>query len=144
MKANDNRGEKPRAPNPHGHYRKRPTPTVDEFAGYFKKDGDVPVLKRFLDGTADWVYVNFAPVELEVHQAATIGQAGRSNKKKPDLAAVKTQCPRLAIIATDDELKEIVGCSQGAPKVKELTAEIFGRVLQRSKESVKKWAQRKK
>lgn len=145
MVKNSQKDTKSRPGNPYGHYRKQPIPTVEQFAEFFEAKGGVPVLKRFLEGanaTAEWVHVYFPPIELEVHQAATIGQAVRHDKKAPDYEAVKKQCPRLAICATDAELKEIV--ESPYPKAKDLTAEIFKRLLQRSKESIKKWAQRKK
>lgn len=145
MLKNSQKDTKSRSGNPYGYYRKQATPTVEQFAEFFEAKGGVPVLKQFLEGTnatAEWVQDHFLPIELEVHQAATIGQAARHDKKAPDYEAVKKQCPRLAICATDAELKEIVGSPY--PKVKDLTAEIFRRLLQRSKESIKKWAQRKK
>jgi hypothetical protein len=142
MASSDKGKQKRQIGNQWGHYRK--APSVEEFEAYFDRSGGVSVLKQFCGNTASWVYENFAPVELEVHQAVTMGRAAKQGNGTPNYDAVKKQCRRLAIVATDAELKRIVEPPEGAPKVKDLTAEIFSRVLERSKESIKKWAQRKK
>jgi hypothetical protein len=131
--------EKPKAGNPWGHFRKRQSSA--EFAGYFDRHGDVAVLKGFMENTASWVYENFGALELEVHQAVTIGVAARQKKQGPDYAAIKNQFPRLAVVATDTDLKEILE-TDCAPK--KVTVGILSRILQREKSSIKKWAQGKK
>ena len=130
---------KPKAGNQWGHIRKRQSSA--EFAGYFERHGDAAVLKGFMENTASWVHEKFGALELEVHQATTIGVAARQNKQVPDYAAIKTQFPRLAIVATDADLKEILE-TDCAPK--KVTVGIFSRILHREESSIKKWAQGKK
>jgi hypothetical protein len=122
--------------NPFGHYRR--SRGIEEFRECFERRGGVSMLKGFLNGTASWVQENFSAIELEVHQAATFGRVARDQGQKPNPKAVRSQCPRLAILATDAEMREILG---GNPRPKEITAGMLARVLHREPSSIKRWAQ---
>lgn len=125
--------------NPFGHYRK--LPDASEFGEYFeRREGDA-VLGEFLNSTASWVHDNFALIELEVHQAATIGRVAREKNQKLDYAKVREEFPRLAILATDGDMQEIL---EGTHRPKDVTADMFARVLHREPSSIKRWAQGKK
>ena len=125
--------------NPFGHYRKRQN--ISEFRDWFERRGDVAVLREFMNDTATWVRDNFSSIELEVHQAASLERAARENNQTLDYETVRAQFPRLAILATDSDLKEIV---EDNPKSKELTAGMLSRVLDREESSIKRWARGKK
>jgi len=139
MELKNRTGSKLSASNPFGQYRKRPD--ISEFEEYFENRGDVTVLRGFLNSTATWVMQNFATIELEVHQAASLGRVSREGNQALDHETVRAQFPRLAILATEDDLKEIV---EGTPKPKEVTAAMLSRVLHREESSIKRWAQGKK
>lgn len=128
--------------NPFGQFR-RPL-SAQEFSDLFDRPGGIPVLKQFFgssNSTAGFVKENFAQLELEVHQAVTIGCAAQASKE-PDLRALKEQCPHLAAAASDSELRGIL--SNGKQNPKDVAASILARLLQRSESSIKKWAQNKK
>jgi hypothetical protein len=139
MKHKSTTGSKHSLGNSFGHYRKRPD--ISEFQEYFEQRGDVTVLRGFLNNTATWVMQNFAPIELEVHQAASLARAARENNQILDSKTVRAQLPRLAIIATDGDLKEIV---EDNPKPKDVTAAMLSRVLHREESSIKRWARGRK
>lgn len=125
--------------NPWGHFRKRQS--IEEFARCIERRGDVPVLREFSNNTASWVIANFAPLELEIHQAMTVGRASRGQNQRPDYKDVRARFPRLAIVATDGEMKDIL---EGDPAPKKVAASIFARILQRKESSILRWAQGKK
>lgn len=125
--------------NPFGHCRK----LLDgsEFGKYFERRGGAAVLVGYVNNTSTWVQDNFAQIELEVHQAATIGRIAREKNQKLDYAKVREEFPRLAILATDGDWEGIL---ERAPKPKDVTADMFARVLHREPSSIKRWAQGKK
>lgn len=125
--------------NPLGHYRKRPD--ASEFGKYFERCGDAAVLVEFLNSTATWVQENFSSIELEVHQAASLGRAAREENQNLDHEKVKAHFPRLAILATDGDMQEIL---ESTPKPKEVTAGMLSRVLHREESSIMRWARGKK
>jgi hypothetical protein len=125
--------------NGFGHYRK--LPSVEEFRQCFERRGDVTVLREFLNSTASWVLQNFPSIELEVHQAATLGCAAREKNQTLDCETIRAQYPRLAILATDVDLQEIV---EGNPSPKKVTAGMLSRVLRREESSIMRWAQTKR
>jgi len=139
MKLKDRTGPKQSGTNPFGQYRKRPD--VSQFQEFFEQRGDVTVLRGFLNNTSTWVMHNFSLIELEVHQAKSLACAARENRQKLDYEKMRAQFPRLAILATDSDLKEIV---EDNPKSKELTAGMLSRVLDREKSSIMRWARGKK
>ena len=132
-------GSKQPLTNPFGQYRKRED--ISEFQDSFERCGDVAVLRSFLHSTATWVYQNFSPIELEVHQAASLGRAAREKNQILDPETVRAQFPRLAILATENDLKELVESNR---RPKEVTATMLSRVLHREESSIKRWAQGKK
>ena len=125
--------------NPFGHYRKRPD--ASEFRKYFERRGDAAVLVEFLNSTATWVQENFSSIELEVHQAASLGRAAREENQTLDRERVRAQFPRLTILATDGDIQKIL---ESNPKTKEVTAGMLARVLHREESSIKRWARGKK
>ena len=140
MKKNRSTGPQRSVTNPFGQYRK--PPSIEEFRQYFERHGEVSVLGGFLAHTASWVQVHFSSIELEVHQAATLGRATR-REKNPTLnyETVRAKFPRLAILATDGDLQEIL---ENNPNSKDMTAGMLSRVLGREPSSIKRWAQEKK
>ena len=139
MKRKEATGLKESSGNPFGHYRRRPK--LEDFQECIERRGDAAVLREFLNDTATWVMANFSPIELEVHQAASLGRAARDKNEKLDYQAAKTQFPRLAILATENDWQAIVGSN---PKPKEVTAAMLSRVLHREESSIKRWGQGKK
>jgi hypothetical protein len=139
MKRKSGTGSKQSSTYRFGHYRK--PQDVSEFKECFERRGDVAVLRGFLNGTATWVMENFAPLELEVYQAASLGRAARENNQRLDYETVRAQFPRLAILATNGDLKEIV---ESNLRPKEVAAGMLSRVLHREESSIKRWAQGKK
>ena len=126
--------------NPFGQYRK--PPSIEEFRQFFERHDDVSVLGGFLNHTASWVQCNFPSIELELHQAATLGRAVRQQKnQKLEYQTVRAKFPRLAILASDADIREIL---ENNPSPKEMTAEMLSRVLGREASSIKRWAQGKK
>lgn len=125
--------------NPFGHFRK--TPSVEQFRQYFEQHCDVNVLKGFLNHTATWGYDYFSTIELEVHQAASLGIAARDENQTLDHEKVKAQFPRLAILATSTDMQELL---ENTPKPKEVTARMLSRVLHREESSIMRWARGKK
>lgn len=139
MKREGAAGSKQFPKNPFGHYRARQD--ISEFEGYFERRSDVAVLRQFLNGTATWVQDNFSSIELEVHQAASLGRAAREKNQTLDQQTVKAQFPRLAMLATDGDLQEVL---KGERRPKDVTAGMLSRVLHREESSIKRWAQGKK
>jgi len=139
MKLKDRTGPKQSGTNPFGQYRKRPD--VSQFQEFFEQRGDVTVLRGFLNNTATWVMQNFAPIELEVHQAASVARSARENEQTLDSKTVRAQFPRLAMLATENDLKEI---GNGDRRPKDVTAGMLSRVLHREKSSIMRWARGKK
>lgn len=131
-------GSKPFVKKPFGHYRKR---AAAEFRKSFERRGHAAVLVQFLNSTATWVQENFSSIELEVHQAASLGRAAREENQTLDREKVKAQFPRLAILATDGDMQEIL---ESTPKPKEATAGMLSRVLHREESSIMRWARGKK
>ena len=114
---------------------------VSEFRNCFHRIGDVTVLGAFLNSTATWVYENFPAIELEVHQVVTLGCAVRGKNQAPDYEVIRARFPRLAMLASDDELDQIL---KDNPKPKDMAAGMLSRVLQREPSSIKRWAQGKR
>jgi len=125
--------------NRFGHYRK--PPSVEEFRQCFERRGNVTVLREFLNGTASWVLQHFPSIELEVHQAATLGRAALEKNQTLDCETIRAQYPRLAILATGGDMQGIV---KGNPNPKKVTAEMLSRVLRREESSIMRWAQSKR
>jgi hypothetical protein len=137
-KGKGSEGKKRMVGNPWGHYRKQQS--IEEFAGYFKRVGDVAFQRAYCNDTATWVQRVFPSIELEVHQAGTFVRAARLKKEEPDYETVKKHCPRLAIVTTDEKLKQI----ESGRNPKDVTAGILSRILDRRESSIKRWALGKK
>lgn len=138
MKSKGTAGSKQFPRNPFGHYRARQD--ISEFQEYLERRGDVAVLRQFLNSTATWVQGNFSSIELEVHQAASLGRAARERNQTLDQETVRAQFPRLAILANDGDLQEVL---KGDRRPKDVTAGMLSRVLHREESSIKRWAQGK-
>lgn len=139
MKSKGTAGSKQFPRNPFGHYRARRD--ISEFQEYLERRGDVAVLRQFLNGTATWVQENFSSIELEVHQAASLGRAARERNQTLGRETIRAQFPRLAILATDGDLQEVL---KGDRRPKDVTAGMLSRVLHREESSIKRWGQGKK
>lgn len=139
MKSKSRPGSKQFPKNPFGYFRK--PPRIEEFRDCFEQCDGIAVQRTFFRDTASWVLDNLAPIELEIHQAATLGRAAREQNKKPDHDTVKAKFPRLAILATDGDMRKIL---ESNPKPKQVAAEILSRVLQREESSITRWAQSKR
>jgi hypothetical protein len=74
-------------------------------------------------------------------QAATLGRAAREQDQKLDYEIVRAQCPRLAILAIDRDMREVL---ESDPDPKKTAAAMLSRVLHREESSIKPWAQGKK